>query len=145
MKSPLNRKPLRNPGDSVEKEIHTVVWEQAFTYYAYAAFLVVLAGLEWFRWFRPMAPKPWLYSALALAAVLFATYQVRKAFSRVKTLKLGRDGEKAVGQFLERLRERGAQVIHDFPGEKFNIDHVVVHQSGVYAIETKTYSKPDQG
>jgi hypothetical protein len=64
---------------------------------------------------------------------------------RVRNLKLGRDGERAVGQFLERLREDGAKVIHDFPGEKFNIDHVVVHQSGVYAIETKTYSKPDRG
>lgn len=145
MKSPLKRRPLRNPGDSVEAEIQKVVWEQAFTYYIYAAFAVILAGLEWFRWFRPMAPNPWLYSALALAAVAFATYKIWKAFKRVKNLKLGRDGEKAVGQYFERLREGGAKVIHDFPGEKFNIDHVVVHQSGVYAIETKTYSKPDRG
>jgi hypothetical protein len=145
MKSPLKRKPLRNPGDSVEAEIQKVVWEQAFIYYIYADFVVVLAGLEWFRWFRPMAPNPLLYSTLALATVAFATYKLRKAFKQVKNLKLGRDGEKVVGQFLERLRKSGAQVIHDFPGEKFNIDHVVVHQSGVYAIETKTYSKPDRG
>ena len=144
MKSPLKRKPLRNPGDSVEEEIQKVVWEQGFAYYIYAAFLVVLAGLEWFRWFRPVAPNPWPYSVFALAAVAFATYKLRNASRKVKNLKQGRDGEKAVGQFLERLRERGAQVIHDFPGEKFNIDHVVIHQSGVYAIETKTYSKPDR-
>jgi hypothetical protein len=145
MKSPLKRKPLRNAGDSVEEEIQRVVLEQGFAYYIYAAILALLAALEWFRWVRPTEPNPWLYSMFALAAAAVATYKLRTASKKVKNLKLGRDGEKAVGQFLERLRERGAQVIHDFPGEKFNIDHVVVHQSGVYAIETKTYSKPDRG
>ena len=145
MKSPLKRKPLRNPGDSGDKEIHTVVWEQAFTYYIFAAFLAGLAAMEWIRWFKPMDPRPGIYTAVALVAGVFATYKIRHLFRRATNLKLGRDGEKAVGQFLERLRQYGAQVVHDFPGEKFNIDHVVIHQSGVYAIETKTYSKPDRG
>ncbi len=45
----------------------------------------------------------------------------------------------------EALREHGAKVFHDIKGDNFNIDHVVIHQSGVYVIETKTYSKPDKG
>jgi hypothetical protein len=61
-------------------------------------------------------------------------------------LRQGRDGERAVGQFLERLREDGAQVFHDIPGEgpaaAFNLDHVVISTHGIYAIETKTWSKP---
>ena len=145
MRSPIKRRPLRNPGDSLEEEIQKATWEDGLVYYFFAAFLVVLAGLEWWRSFRHVQPTPILHSAIAILAVAFAVYKIRKASARVRQLKLGRDGEKAVGQFLERLRERGAQVIHDFPGEKFNIDHVVVHQSGVYAIETKTYSKPDRG
>jgi hypothetical protein len=36
---------------------------------------------------------------------------------------------------------QGAFVYHDFPGENFNIDHVVVSTSGVFAIETKGYTK----
>lgn len=143
MKSPLKRRPLRNPGDSLEEEIQNVILEQGFLYYMCAAFAVILAGLEWFRWFRPTTPSPGIYTVAALSAVGFAIYKLRKASVHVRNLKLGRDGEKAVGQFLERLREQGAQVIHDFPGEKFNIDHVVVHESGVYVVETKTYSKPD--
>jgi len=50
-----------------------------------------------------------------------------------------------VGQFLEKLREKGSQVFHDIPSKGFNLDHVVIHESGIYVIETKTYSKPQRG
>lgn len=77
--------------------------------------------------------------------VFLTIYKVRGALAKLRRLKQGRDGELAVGQYLERLRATGAQVFHDIPGEGFNIDHVVIHASGVYVIETKTYSKPDKG
>ena len=64
---------------------------------------------------------------------------------RVENLKQGRDGERAVGQYLERLREDGAQVFHDIPAKGFNVDHVVISPHGIYVIETKTLSKPVQG
>lgn len=51
----------------------------------------------------------------------------------------------AVGQYLEALRLHGAEILHDVPAERSNIDHVVIHQTGIYAIETKTISKPDRG
>ena len=36
----------------------------------------------------------------------------------------------------------GYRVYHDFPGDKFNIDHIVVGPPGVFAVETKARSKP---
>ena len=36
----------------------------------------------------------------------------------------------------------GAAVFHDFPAENFNIDHVVISTRGVFAVETKGYTKP---
>jgi Nuclease-related domain len=53
--------------------------------------------------------------------------------------------ERAVGQFLERLRERGFDVFHDVIGRGFNVDHVLVGPAGVFTIETKTWSKPVSG
>ncbi len=67
------------------------------------------------------------------------------ARKKIKALRLGRDGEMAVGQYLESLRENGAKVFHDIQGEGFNLDHVVIDKSGIYVIETKTFSKPDKG
>ena len=56
-----------------------------------------------------------------------------------------RDGEKAVGQYLELLRENGCKVFHDIIGNDFNIDHVIICKNGIFTIETKTYSKPVKG
>jgi hypothetical protein len=50
-----------------------------------------------------------------------------------------------VGQYLELLREKGCRVFHDLIGEGFNLDHVVISEHGIFAIETKTYSKPSKG
>ena len=60
-------------------------------------------------------------------------------------MRQGIEGEKAVGQFLERLREQGYQVFHDLVGEGFNVDHVLIGPAGVFTIETKTWSKPQRG
>ncbi len=60
-------------------------------------------------------------------------------------LSLGLDAELAVGQELDQLMREGATVFHDLPGEKFNIDHVVIAPQGVFAVETKGYAKPNRG
>lgn len=104
-------------------------------------FLIISAGLEWFRYFRPQVPQPVLYSMVALMAGGFAGYRVMMGLRRLRALRLGRDGEKVVGQCLEGLRDRSYRVIHDFVGEGFNLDHVLIGPAGVFVIETKTRSK----
>jgi hypothetical protein len=64
---------------------------------------------------------------------------------QVKFIKQGRDGERAVGQYLENLREKGHRIFHDLLGDNFNLDHVIISRKGIYVIETKTYSKPVKG
>ena len=51
----------------------------------------------------------------------------------------------AVGQELDQLMRQGAATFHDLPAEQFNIDHVVVAAEGVFAVETKGFTKPNQG
>jgi hypothetical protein len=58
-------------------------------------------------------------------------------------VRLGYDGEVAVGQELNQLLRDGYYVYHDFFADKFNIDHIVVGKKGVFAIETKARSKPN--
>lgn len=68
-----------------------------------------------------------------------------KAIKKVKHLKQGRDGERAVAEYLDLLREDGFRVLHDIVGEGFNLDHVVISQHGIFTVETKTISKPKNG
>ena len=83
-----------------------------------------------------------MFSLAAAVMVLFAAWRVFRLRPKLRALRLGIDGEKAVGQFLERLRDRGYQVFHDVVAPGFNIDHVLVGSAGIFAGETKTWSKP---
>jgi len=57
----------------------------------------------------------------------------------------GYDAELSVGQELNQLMRQGAVVFHDLPADGFNIDHVLISALGVFAIETKEYTKPKPG
>lgn len=142
MKSPLKGKPLRVPGESLDEEIDRWTNERAFEYLIGAAAFFVIAWMEWFGYLTHSPRRPVLFSVLAVVAVAVAAWRLWIIRGRVLQLKLGRDGERVVGQFLERLRDGGGQVFHDVPGEGFNLDHVVISPHGLYAVETKTLSKP---
>jgi Nuclease-related domain len=141
-KSPLKDKPLRLPGESVDHEIDRWVTDVALGYYVAASLLCALAAMEWFGYLTHAPRRPILFSILAAVAVVVTVWRLSGIRTRVRQLKQGRDGERVVGQFLERLREVGGQVFHDVPGKGFNLDHVVISPRGIYAVETKTLTKP---
>ena len=143
-RSPLRDKPLRNPGQSLEEQRRDFV-ENAFEPALVAGVLVVLAGLEWSRYYFSLPPSPILFTVIAAIAVGYAVFRIRRALPHTRALRLGIEGERAVGQFLERLREDGYQVFHDVVGSGFNVDHVLIGPAGVFTIETKTRSKPARG
>jgi hypothetical protein len=141
-RSPLKDKPLRNPGQSLDEERHDLLYNKVLAPSLYALLLVTLAGMEWERYFLPQTPSPIFITVIAVLGIGYAAFQIKRAWPAVHALQQGRDGEKAVGQYLERLRERGYQVFHDVVGAGFNVDHVLIGPAGLFTIETKTYSKP---
>ena len=143
-RSPLKSPPLRMPGQSVQEEIDQVVEKYADCAVLFGLALVA-AMMEWVKWFFKSPPQPLLSTGLAALVGIFVIIKALKTRRRLKVLKLGRDGEKVVGQSLERLRERGYRVLHDIVGNGFNIDHVLIGPTGIYTIETKTISKPAKG
>lgn len=110
-----------------------------------ATMLVFLAGYEWWRYFFPSPAKPYLFTLMAAAGIGYAAFLIVREKPRLDALRQARDGEKVVGQFLERLREDGFHVFHDLIGNDFNVDHVLVGPAGIFTVETKTFSKPARG
>ena len=140
--SPLKAKPLRLPGESVGDEI-VHLRENALMDHVFAAGCVLLlAFMEWFGYLTNSGRHPWAFTVLAVVTVAYVAPRIWRLKKKIKELKLGRDGEKIVGEQLECMREQGTQVFHDVPGEGFNLDHVVICTHGIYAIETKTRTKP---
>lgn len=144
-KSPLKDKPLRNPGESLDQEIDRYFDDEIQPYLLFPTAMMMFAAYEWFRWSFNIGVHPVVLTLMAVGTRVFSIIKIIPRRKHFKNLKQGRDGEKAVGQFLETLRESGAKVFHDVPCGDFNLDHVVVASSGVYLIETKTFSKPDRG
>jgi hypothetical protein len=144
-KSPITDRPLHYPGESLDREITKLQDEMFSKYGVYAAFFFTIAIVEWLRFLTNAQPNPWVYSISALFVISFCTYKIMKIKGQVRLLELGRDGERAVGEYLDRLRENGYAVFHDIVGDGFNIDHVICSPSGIYAVETKTRSKPIRG
>jgi len=140
-KSPLTDRPLRNPGQSLDERLDALLNDDAAILALIPLILWLVAGLEWFASWRGLPRMPIVYAAMALIASGYAGWRLWRMKEQIRTLKLGRDGERAVGQFLELMREAGAKVFHDVIADGFNVDHVVIARQGVFVIETKTWMK----
>jgi hypothetical protein len=139
--SPLKTKPLRLPGESVDNQIHQLRENALMDYLFVAACVLLLALNEWFGYLTNSGRHPWVFTSLAAATFVYITPRIWRLKRNVKYLQLGRDGERIVAEQLDCLRELGAHLFHDVPGEGFNLDHVVICTHGIYAVETKTRTK----
>lgn len=144
-KSPINDKPLRLPGQSLEEERRRLIEDKIETPLMLAVFFMAFAAMEWWRYIWKQPPNPIVISVVAVLVMGFALWRIWRARPKLRAIKQGIEGEKAVGQYLERLRENGYHVFHDLIGTGFNVDHVLIGPAGVFTIETKTWSKPTRG
>lgn len=139
----MESQPLRNPGQSIDEKIERVIHDDFMTYVVLALILWVVVALEWTAKIMHWPRHPGIYAIAATAATAFCIFQFVRIRKRVGNLKKGRDGERDVAEILDELKRHGASVIHDIPGEKGNIDHVVICTRGVFVVETKAWSKPE--
>ncbi len=144
-KSPLKDKPLRNPGQSLEERKRDLVLDRLLHPLLIALIFSIFALMEIVRVTFDSPPQPWFWGAVALIAIAWAVYRVHQTQPQLKALSLAIDGEKAVGQYLEKLRTDGFEVFHDVCGSNFNLDHVIIGPAGIFTIETKSWRKPERG
>ncbi len=141
-RSPLKDLPLRLPGQSLEEERRELISDKVEPWLLTALLFVMFAALEWWRYLTHALFAPVIVSLAAVASIAIAAWRVLRLRPRLKALRLGIQGEKVVGQYLEGLRAEGYSVFHDVMAVGFNIDHVLIGPAGVFVIETKTWTKP---
>jgi hypothetical protein len=89
----------------------------------------------------------WAETLFLLVALFLFGYGLFDYIRAHRARERARDGllaERVTGMQLNRLVANGCVVMHDLPGEGFNVDHVVIAPRGVYAVETKSFRKPKQ-
>ena len=87
--SPLKAKPLRLPGESLDREIDRWVSESAMGYYVVAVMLCVVAALEWYGTLTHSPRRPLLFSSMAAVAVIVAVWRIWGIKNKVRNLRLG--------------------------------------------------------
>lgn len=129
------------PGQSLEAAIHGRVDTVTALWILLPLLLWAVAGLEWWAKANDIGRQPWAFASAAMIVTVIGVRRIYNARVRLRAMKLGLAGERAVGQFLEGLRVGGARILRDIQGDDFNVDHVVISSHGIFCIETKTNRK----
>lgn len=136
----------RNPGEALAEKIADLTFDFAMFFpmaalipiYSYAVFLQIGAD-------RQQAPSLIIVVPLFIFAALGTAWFLIKLVRTMNELhlyRIGYAGEVAVGGALNQLMLQGYRVFHDIEGDKgFNVDHLLIGPSGVFAVETKTKTK----
>jgi len=149
-KTPLVDDLLRAPGHTLREQLDDVTIDLQWDVFALAAIplLTLAVFLAQGHLRSDLRAVMHLAPLTAIVVLAFIGLMVRKmwrAGERLDKLRAGLDAELAAGQELDQLMREGAVVFHDVPANDFNIDHVVVSREGVFAIETKGFTKPNGG
>ena len=150
-RSPLTIKVLNLPGEGLRRAIE----KHDDSFHESAAMAAVSGPLLMVGWLVARVSRvvpDWTQIRFGIGDLLFALIGVcivawcawRMIFhaSQRRLYKQGLEAEQAVAQCLMPLMADGMAVFHDFPADKFNIDHVVVGRGAVFAVETKSRKKP---
>lgn len=144
-RSPIAKSLLRSPGHTLNEQLaqanEDVIFDLMVLMVVPLMTLALFFGQIYIRPGSNQLHLGVIYGIGAVGTVAFLLRKLVNTGTRLDHLKAGYDAEVAVGQELDQLMRRGAYVFHDVPGENFNIDHVVVSARGVFAVETKGYTK----
>ena len=150
-RDPLNIKILRGAGQSVREALdhHSSEFDTAaFTafiagpivYIAWASRWMKEAGFQWSSVTIGFF-EVFLLVALTVAYVLYFRKLTKHGLA-ARRYRQALAAELATAQCLTQVMAEGGLVFHDFPGDGFNIDHIVIGRSVVFAVETKSRRKP---
>ena len=146
---PENAKLLRGSGESLRRKLIALDEQSTLDFFtAFTLPLVVGAALVWVAVHLSGATQLVALGLALLGLLASLIYVTRRLIAGIDTwrnVNLGYFGERIVGEALDPLKAAGFRVFHDVPAGDaktlFNIDHVIVGPSGVFAIETKTRRK----
>lgn len=134
---------MRRPGQSLQERCFDLVFDGYMMWACIAVASLGIFIIELGQWLFDSRPQPGVYFLFFIVLTAIAIWKYRQATPQLESIHQGYRGEQMVGQLLEDLRVDGYQIFHDLDGGPGgNIDHVVLGPAGVFAIETKTYTKP---
>lgn len=144
-RSPVKAGPAHLPGEQLRTQVSALSYlidgyvVQLLVVGPVVALIVLLSRIQW------SALMVTGFDVLVVAAGIGVTvWNIRRLLPLWRERRQCKDSlraEVAVAQQLDRLQAQDCRVLHDIPVGNFNIDHVVVGTSAVFAVETKSRRK----
>ena len=93
-----------------------------------------------------LAPHPVPVTMISAGVIAWALLRLQRTKAKLVRLRKGIEGERHAAQFLQNeLVPVGYRVMHDLCEDGYNIDHVLIGPTGAFALETKFFSKSEDG
>lgn len=127
----------RTAGQSLRDEKERLFDDRFIPYFFGPAIVWMIFITQAFYAATNRHPEPVFWLALAIIATAASAIGFWSLIPQFRNLNRGERGERRVAEILQQLRRHGYRSFDDLQADGFNIDHVVVGPSGVYAIETK--------
>lgn len=136
---------LRSPGESTRHRIDRTNGEIAAFAAAIGAIpLALYAALLSYVHFLYLN-LGWMetgyFGILSAGFILYSTSKIKRLKSRRRRLYIRYEGQMAVAEEVNRLIPEGYRVFHDFPTDRFHIDHIIIGPHGVFTVTTKVVPK----
>lgn len=137
---------LRPAGESLRKRLDelndSLVFWIITAALAPAGYLLLDMALYPAMGIKPTPVNTYVCYATALVFLIVPLWKIVAVSRMRRDCWLGFHGERAVAESINQLMRDGCYIFHDVPIEPYgNIDHVIVAQSGIFAVETKTRRK----
>lgn len=142
-RAPVKDKLLRSPGETLRNQEYDMTVELVGNMMIFLSSSMVLALA--FLSISERNTFPIFHLSILIIYLflfLFYTRKLRIITQDRELFRLGLDGELATAQEINQLMYYKYFIYHDFPAENFNIDHIIIGPTGVFAVETKNRSKP---
>jgi hypothetical protein len=97
----------------LQSPIETLFWDELGPALLFAFILVILAGFDWLTALTRVPPQPWLFTAFAVAASLYAAAKFARLRTRLRRMARTREGEQVAPEEPGKPAADGAEVMHD--------------------------------
>lgn len=128
---------LRLAGQSLREEYERLFDDRFVAFFVIMIAFWMVCIVAWVQKIAGQNPDPRFWTLLALFVTAYGGFQIFRLRPQLRRLRYGELGERRVADAFDRIRAKGFSIFHDLPANGFNVNHVVVGPSGIYAIETK--------
>ena len=130
-------------GESLQKKIDEDVETYWGIWLLFVAFflLTVFCWLFYFKVFDADFVFAVVFSIFTVIIFVHGIWKSRKLLRHARNCHKGMEGERLVGEILNKLSDDSTRVFHDVCGDAFNVDHLIISTRGIFTIETKHYDR----